>query len=177
MRPQLGIANRATPDRRAPARAGRGAACEDPDGDGVFNQGYAATVRLDGLAPGAPPAPIPDGASRLTLDTEFVGPGRVDAVRVWVSIEHFNPADVHLYLLSPQVDRDALGASEFENNLVPGVSLLSLGHGQGQDAYLDTTFDDAADRHIAACPSPYRRAFKPEERLYPPPGPQPAPPR
>ena len=158
----VGVAN---PDQRDLDRSGRGDACEDPDGDGVFNQGYADTVRLEGFAPGAPPAQIPDGLSRLTLDVPFVGPGRVDALRVWVSIEHFNPADVHLYLLSPQVDRDALGASEFDNNLKSGVTLLSLGHGQGRDAYLDTTFDDEAARYITAARSPYRGAFKPEEQL------------
>jgi len=158
----VGVAN---PDQRDLDRSGRGDACEDPDGDGVFNQGYADTVRLDGLGPGAQAVPIPDAVGAITLDAQFVGPGRVDAARVWVSIEHYNPSDLHLYLLSPQVDRDALTASEFDNNLMPGVSLLSLGHGQGQDAYLDTTFDDAAERYIGAVRSPYRGAFKPEERL------------
>ena len=157
-----GIAN---PDQRDLDDSARGDACEDADGDGVFDQGYEDIVRLEGLLPSADPVPLPDGEGFVDFDVRLTGPGRVTSVAVWVSILHSNPTDLHLYLLANNVDRATLGDEEFVNNLVPGVSLLSLGHGQGEDAYEDTTFRDDAERYIGAALAPYRGDFKPEERL------------
>jgi hypothetical protein len=81
-----------------------------------------------------------------------------------VRIRHDFPNEMNLYLMGPGVEPVE---AEFDNGQLPGVITLSLGRGEGPNAYADTTFRDDAAHWISAAPPPFAGEFRPEERLAP----------